>query len=412
MLNHWSSLKKVGFLFLFFYFSFYISSLFYFIDFFWQLLVSPFAKLLGFSSHWYLSNPENGSGDTTYHFYQILLFTILAVGFSILTILLKSFRTSSDILFKLLNVMLRYSLAGLLISYGLVKLYCMQFPFPSYARLDQELGDFSPMGLLWNFMGYSPIYSMFTGALEFIAGLLLLSRYTSNLGALTTFGIMLNVMMLNYCYDVPVKLLSTHMVVMAVILITIDSKNLFDFFVLKRPVSPRIIPDIIPLKYRKPKTLIKAILITAYVGMMLYYMNEQAKEYGFKSPQPYFAGKYKIESFQRISYDGLDFNSNREGNWKTFYQTWDKHGMFKCIDGINEYYLIEIDTTKQIFKMKSAEDLDYQKLNYQTIEEDRFQLYGRFKNDSLNFVMIKENSNDRLLFSRKFRWINEAPFNK
>ena len=176
MLNHWSNLKKTGFLFLFFYFSFYISSHFYFIDFLWQSLVSPFAKLLGFSSHWYLYNPENGSGDTTYHFYQILLFAILAVGFSISTTLLKPSRTSSEILHKLLNVMLRYSLAGLMIAYGLVKLFCMQFPFPSYARLDQELGDFSPMGLLWTFMGYSPTYSMFTGALEFIAGLFLLSQ--------------------------------------------------------------------------------------------------------------------------------------------------------------------------------------------------------------------------------------------
>ena len=53
-------------------------------------------------------------------------------------------------------------------------------------RLAQHLGDMSPMGLLWTFMGFSPTYQIFTGAIEVLAGLLLTTRRTTLLGALVT----------------------------------------------------------------------------------------------------------------------------------------------------------------------------------------------------------------------------------
>jgi len=68
------------------------------------------------------------------------------------------------------------------------------------------------MGLLWTFMAASKGYQIFTGAAEVLGGILLLWKRTTTLGALTVFGVMANVMALNFFYDVPVKLLSTHLV--------------------------------------------------------------------------------------------------------------------------------------------------------------------------------------------------------
>jgi len=44
--------------------------------------------------------------------------------------------------------LIRYYIASQMISYGLAKMFGMQFGFPSPNRLSTELGDFSPMGLM------------------------------------------------------------------------------------------------------------------------------------------------------------------------------------------------------------------------------------------------------------------------
>ena len=86
----------------------------------------------------------------------------------------------------LVRLLLRFYLCEMLFGYGFAKIIPLQFAQPSSFRLTQQLGDMSPMGLLWTFMGFSPIYQMFTGAIEVLAGLLLTTRRTTLLGALVT----------------------------------------------------------------------------------------------------------------------------------------------------------------------------------------------------------------------------------
>src|SRR5205807_3997106 len=59
------------------------------------------------------------------------------------------------------------------------------------------------------------------------------------LGALCAAGATLQVFLLNMCYDVPVKLMSGHLLLMALTLIVPDVPRLVRFFVLGRPVAPR-----------------------------------------------------------------------------------------------------------------------------------------------------------------------------
>lgn len=57
------------------------------------------------------------------------------------------------------------------------------------------------MGLLWNFIGASAAYTIFTGVAEVLGGLLLVARRTALLGALVCIGVMSNVVLLNFSYD-------------------------------------------------------------------------------------------------------------------------------------------------------------------------------------------------------------------
>src|SRR5437899_11151387 len=104
----------------------------------------------------------------------------------------------------------------------------MQFPPPALDRLVQPFGDASPMGLAWTFVGASPAYEIFTGTGELLGGLLLTMQRTTLLGALVAAGVMAHVVALNFCYDVPVKLFSSHLLALALWLMIPDARRLFD----------------------------------------------------------------------------------------------------------------------------------------------------------------------------------------
>ncbi|MFY9224894.1 MAG: hypothetical protein WAQ98_19635, partial [Blastocatellia bacterium] len=69
-------------------------------------------------------------------------------------------------------------------------------------RLIQPFGDASPMGLAWTFMGASYSYNFFAGMGEMLAGFLLIFPQTATLGALVAIGVISNIVMLNFSYDI------------------------------------------------------------------------------------------------------------------------------------------------------------------------------------------------------------------
>ena len=83
--------------------------------------------------------------------------------------------------------------------------------FPNQSQLATPLGDFLPMRFSWMFIAYSTPYQMFSGAMEVLAGLLLFNRKTITLRLCVATSVFLNVMVLNLCYDIPVKIFSIHL---------------------------------------------------------------------------------------------------------------------------------------------------------------------------------------------------------
>lgn len=94
----------------------------------------------------------------------------------------------------------------LLMPYAGFKLGLMQMSKPDFPELLITLGEKSPMGLLWTFMGFSPVVQFLAGLAEFVAALLLLWRRTAWLGGLIGFIDLAVVWLLNMTFDVPVKI--------------------------------------------------------------------------------------------------------------------------------------------------------------------------------------------------------------
>lgn len=190
-----------------------------------------------------------GSGDTTFRWLLIPCYLALAAAAAVLWSLLDRRRPHHERLLQGFRFLLRFSLSIAMISYGLAKVIPNQMSFPRSFSLLQRVGDLKPMRLLWTFIGASPAYEVLTGLAELLGGVLLLVPRTVLLGALVCAADMAMVFVLNLCYDVPVKIMSFHYLVMAILLVAPDLRRLADLFLFDRAVAPARRPPL----FRRPR---------------------------------------------------------------------------------------------------------------------------------------------------------------
>lgn len=190
---------------------------------------------------------------------------------------------------------LRYLVGVVMCVYGGLKVVPVQFPTPAAEDLLRPLGDRSPMALLWAFMGTSPAYTVFSGVGELIGGALLFWRRTTTLGALILIGVLANVVMLNFAYDVPVKRAATLLLIAAVGLASRDASRLARILILDLPTAPGHEPPFaagprMRLVRRVLKPLIVVLAIAGPLGAALALRRSQTT----KGP---LDGVYSVERF-------------------------------------------------------------------------------------------------------------------
>jgi len=183
----------------------------------------------------------------------------------------------------------RVSLAASLIEYGMTKVIPTQFPTPPLTALVTPVGDMTLSALLWTTIGSAPAYEIITGCVEVLAGVLILLPWTVTLGALLGLVSLLQVLLLNLTFDIGVKLVTTHLIALAVILIT--------------PMV-RLKPDTAVEVRLKPDTtaVILPIVLGAYLLGMQTWINWSFWQAGGGGrPKSVLYGIWNVE---RLSVDG------------------------------------------------------------------------------------------------------------
>ena len=187
---------------------------------------------------------DTGSGDRTFDWIVALVLLVLAALATALWSFLDRRRQNYVTLHKWFRLFVRFSLASQMITYGMVKIIPLQMPYPFLTRLLEPFGNFSPMGVLWSSIGSSPAYETFAGCAEMLGGLLLIVPRTTMLGAVVCLADLTQVFVLNMTYDVPVKLLSFHLLLLALFLLAPDFSRLADFFLRNRATEPSTAPQL------------------------------------------------------------------------------------------------------------------------------------------------------------------------
>jgi hypothetical protein len=183
-----------------------------------------------------------GSGDTILNWIAIAVMAVIALVLTLLWTLIDEFRTHRPLAYPRLSfwfrLTLRLTLGYAMLNYGAVKLFPLQMSPPSLAVLNEPLGNTSPMTMLWTLIGLNPIYEMICGAAEMTAGILILFRRTALLGSLLTAFLTTNIVLYNFCFDVPVKIYAAHLLLMSIALIIPWTPSLLNFFILHKPCAP------------------------------------------------------------------------------------------------------------------------------------------------------------------------------
>ncbi|HEY5747987.1 MAG TPA: hypothetical protein VIU12_18080 [Chryseolinea sp.] len=419
---HWNLPQRIVFRFLFSYLVLYILPfpLYYipFSGYVFTPLHSLFAQLVETAGpllfgKYYTPFHATGAGDTSFSYATacilLLLATVVTLGWSFL----DGKRLAYGKLAAGLNILVRYYLAQVLLSYGFLKVFPIQFPTPFPGRLSETYGESSPMGLLWTFMGSSPGYVIFTGAGEALAGTLLLFRRTRLLGALLAAFIMSHVFALNLFYDVPVKLGSFHLLLMSLFLMAPDAHRLANMFLLNKPVDPEM-PGltIADKRLRWLRIGLKTGMIyfiffntVIYNWQMKKENDNNAREFASRTT----AGEFEVLHFI-INGDTLSASHAETRRWRSVRLGGDVM-QITYMDGMMIPWHCAIRNGSKKIKVFSkdlttAGDFSFEK------HEEQLSIQGILNQDSIRIVSRRVSENPFLLLSREFHWISEEPFNK
>ncbi len=358
-----------------------------------------------------------GSGDTMRGYVGCFCAMVIAAGFALLWTALvplmlkwKPLWRPDAVFYALVRTLVSFFLCEMLLGYGFAKAFPLQFPAPSSFRLSQTLGEMSPMGLLWTFMGYSAIYQMFTGAVEVLAGVLLTTRRTTLLGALITLVSMTHIFALNMCFDVPVKLYSFHYLLMSMFLVAPELPRIIRVLVLGQSVEAKPFrPLLSRIKLDRAALVLRTLLVIAMVYDQAHGSFERWNETYGGPPAPVL-GRWDVVSMQ---VDQKKPGSDDPLNW-----TWLDFSNRKILrlagpKPPNTIYLLNWDPTERKLTLTNFRKPEWSAIfKYELPQAGELKLQGSMDGKAINASLKLAPDKKHELTNRGFHWIQEVPYNR
>lgn len=346
-----------------------------------------------------------GSGDTALNYVLVFICLCLALLGTLIWSVLDRKRTQYRTADAWLRLFISFVVAESLVEYGFAKIFPDQFGSVSMLRLNETYGESSPMGLLWTFMAGSRWYTMFGGFAEVVPGLMLFFRRTRTLGALLGMAVLFNVVMLNFCYDVPVKLYSSHLVLMCLFLLTPDATALTRLFLLRG--QAQLQTDHIPASERRwLRRTGYAALGLIVVGALLSVGVGSYNRY--PEAEPMQAPLYGYWHVDRAT------STTTLTPWSAIYIDGRGNPMIvKQVDGKRMRVKITLNSVEHALATISPK-YGNNTLRYTTDTEQmphHATIDGAFNNGQIHLELSRRSPDQYSLLTQGFHWIHEDPPN-
>jgi hypothetical protein len=356
---------------------------------------------------------DTGSGDRSFDWIvAFCLLVVAALGTAIWSVLDRQ-RENYTTLYKWFRLFIRFSLASQMINYGMAKFIPLQMPYPYLTRLLESFGNFSPMGVLWASIGASPAYEIFAGCAEMLGGILLVFPRTTTLGALVCLGDVTQVFMLNMTYDVPVKLLSFHLLLLASFLLAPELSHLADFFLRNRTAGLSTESQLFGTRRANRIALILQIVLGIWIVAGNAYSSWSAwHTFGgarLKSPL------YGIWNVEQLSIDGQIRSPllNDYDRWRRVIFDFPDRMAFQRMDDTFARYGTSIDVKNKTLALTKGDDKNWKAdFHFQRSAQDQLAMDGNMDGHTIHMQLQLFDRSKFLLVNRGFHWIQENPYNR
>jgi hypothetical protein len=357
--------------------------------------------LTGESANWH----PTGSGDTAMHYIDFAVKLVLALVGAVIWSAVSETRGKRQqyrTAYAWLRLFLRFMLADTLLEYGFIKIFPAQFgPLGTYG-LTESYGDSTPMHLLWTFIGQSRTYMIFGGLMEAIPGALLLFRRTSTVGLLGSAAVLLNVVMMNFAYDVPVKLYSLHLLLMTLFLLLPDIRPMWQFLMERKEAS--LTGVWVPRWDRRSLRIGGYVLQTLVVVGTLYnlvWINYQQTR--VRSPAGPLKGMYAVSEAKGVA---------GNARWAQVFFEDHRGEHFLGLVGPDKKprrYVVTYDVAAQTMRITDRDAPA--SFHWSKNEAGTLVLSGSFKGELASMNLLRTSPETFTLNSRGFHWVTEYPFN-
>jgi hypothetical protein len=355
----------------------------------------------------------SGSGDKTFDWVLAFCLLVIAAVVTLVWSILDRRRPNYLTFHKWFRLALRFALTSEMFLYGLAKVIPLQMPFPFLTRLLEPYGNFSPMAVLWSSIGASRSYEIFAGCAETLGGILLLTPWTTTLGALVCLADMIQVFMLNMTYDVPVKLFSFHLILFSLFLLAPDARRMIDFFFTERTAAPSRQYAL----FRSARANRLAVALQVAFGMYLLGMGvysgvEAWHTYGGGRPKSALYGIWNVEE---MSVDGQPRSPllTDKDRWRRVVFDFTTFTSFQRPDDTFTGYGSAINEKDHTIGLTKPADKNWKAaLTYTRPAPDQLILAGSMDGHQVEMKLKLMDREKFTLVNRGFHWINEYPFQR
>ena len=259
--------------------------------------------------------------------------------------------------------------------------------------------------MLWLQVGSSYPYEIALGAVEIAAGVLLFWPRTATLGALLALASMAQVFLYNMTFDVSVKILSFHLLVLAVVLLAPQAKRLANVFVLQRSSPPVTQPALFTAgRANKVATTIQLALGAWVLVGSLLTSGLAWYDDGGGRPKPELYGIWTVDTFTRDGTLVPPLTTQRD-RWQRLIIEESDRLSYQCMDG---------DTRQRQRCYRRAHHHGAgapaaATLNIDRTAPDQLRLAGQLTGHPVTMTLRRLDLDSLPLRRNGFRWIQEYP---
>jgi len=359
------------------------------------------------------SHMATGSGDQLFRWIELATYAGISLPIAIIWSALDKKRKNYARLFSLLRLWSMLFVSSNMLGYGASKIIPSQFPpIHDYWQLTERVGDMSPMGILWTFMSASAPYTIFTGIVETVTGILLALPPTMILGALLSIAVSVQLVMFNMCYDVPVKILSLHLLILSCVIVSPEISQLLRIFILRTPGKQKLFA--VPTIFKRGKLNITLWLIIWIFLAVHFVFSLMRSEHSYRTytkgstESGSLVGTWTVKSVQSDNGDQQKYFDK----WQTLSISGQKYASVSFSNGEKVWLTSKISDDQKEVDLSGKQSGWSMHCEVERPDPEHIVLSSSSNGGKTTIHCERWQPADFLLLNRGFHWVNETPFNR